>query len=223
MPKQNRAKILILEDDELFLETLIDFLEESNFKVDSCKDGEDALDKSYENSYDLLLLDVNVPKLNGFEVLENIRGQNNNTPAIFLTSYRDKNSLLKGYNKGGDDYLKKPVDLDELLMKINVLLKRTFTKTNSIKIGNFTYFPEEKRLFCGQKDKFLSKKLSSLLELFIENKNRLITKEMIIKRLWDWDQEPSEGSLRVYINQLKNIIGKEMIQNQKGLGYRFEF
>jgi DNA-binding response OmpR family regulator len=214
--------ILILEDDTLFSESLEDFLTEANFEVTLCSDGEMALDKSYENSYDLLLLDVNVPKLNGFEVLQNIREQNDETPAIFLTSFKDKESVLKGFDKGADDYLKKPVDLDELLSRIKALLKRTNPTHESVKIGECIYHPKEKKLICKDSELSLSKKLSELLELLLEQKNQLVTKEYICQRLWEWDKQPSEGSLRVYINELKKLIGKEMITNQKGIGYKLE-
>ncbi len=214
--------ILLLEDDLLFSESLEDFLNEAGFDVDICNDGECALEKSYENNYDLLLLDVNVPKLNGFEVLQNIREQNDNTPAIFLTSFKDKESVLKGFDKGADDYLKKPVDLDELHSRIIALLKRTNCMIGAIKIGKYLYNPKQKKLIFQDEELTLSKKLSDLLDILIEHKNQLVTKEQISERLWEWDKQPSEGSLRVYINELKKIIGKEMIQNQKGIGYKLE-
>lgn len=215
-------KILLLEDDTLFAESLEDFLSELGFCVDVCTDGECALEKSYENRYNLLLLDVNVPKLNGFEVLQNIREQNNDTPAIFLTSFKDKESILKGFDKGADDYLKKPVDLDELHSRINALLKRTECFTKSMKVGKYVYYPKQKMLSYEKEELLLSKKLSDLLDILIEQKNQIVTKEIILQRLWEWHEEPSEGSLRVYINELKKILGKEMIQNQKGVGYKLE-
>lgn len=214
--------ILILEDDTLFAESLEDFLSEAGYNIDISHDGESALEKSYEKSYDLLLLDVNVPKINGFEVLQDIRNQNNNTPAIFLTSFKDKESVLKGFDKGADDYLKKPVDLDELHSRIKALLKRTNRLTETIKIGKYLYHKKEKKLTSKDKELILSKKLYELLDILIEHKNRLVTKELILQRLWEWDKAPSEGSLRVYINELKKIIGKDMIINQKGIGYKLE-
>jgi DNA-binding response OmpR family regulator len=214
--------ILILEDDTLFAESLEDFLSEAGFMVTLCADGELALEKSYENSYDLLLLDVNVPKINGFEVLQDIRSQNNDTPAIFLTSFKDKESVLKGFDKGADDYLKKPVDLDELLSRIKALLKRSNRLTKTIQIGKYIYHTKEKKLTSKDEELILSKKLYALLDILIEHKNQLVTKELILNRLWEWDKAPSEGSLRVYINELKKIIGKDMIVNQKGIGYKLE-
>lgn len=220
--QKEKLKILVLEDDPLFSESLEDFLDEMEFCVELCRDGESALDKSYERRYDLLLLDVNVPEVNGFEVLQTIRANNDDTPAIFLTSFKDKDSILKGFDKGADDYLKKPVDLDELYMRIMALLKRSKKLTDTIQIGTCTYNPKQKTILKDNEELILSKKLSDLLDLLLSNPNRLVTKEMIIDTLWEWDKAPSEGSLRVYINELKKILGKEMIQNQKGLGYKLE-
>ena len=180
--------ILLLEDDILFSESLEDFLSEAGFCVDICNDGEYALQMSYEKNYDLLLLDINVPKLNGFEVLQNIREQNNDTPAIFLTSFKDKESVLKGFDKGADDYLKKPVDLDELHSRIIALLKRTNRVMGDIKIGKYLYNPKQKKLIYQDEEIILSKKLSDLLDILIEQKNQLVTKEQISQRLWEWDK-----------------------------------
>jgi DNA-binding response OmpR family regulator len=118
--------------------------------------------------------------------------------------------------------MKKPIDLDELLSRIKALLKRTNHTHESVKIGECIYHPKEKKLICKDSELSLSKKLSELLELLLEQKNQLVTKEYICQRLWEWDKQPSEGSLRVYINELKKLIGKEMITNQKGIGYKLE-
>ena len=117
-------KILVLEDDELFASTLEDFLTDENLIVDIANDGEKCLALNYEKNYDLYIFDINVPKINGLELLEQLRKSKDNTPTIFLTSYKDKDTLQDAFIKGCDDYLKKPVDLDELLLRIKALLKR---------------------------------------------------------------------------------------------------
>ncbi len=219
----NGLKILILEDDLLFSESLEDFLQELKFQTDICYNGEDALDRSYENSYDLLLLDINVPKLNGFEVLQNIRKQNDNTPAIFITSYKDKDSILRGFDKGADDYIVKPIDLDELQRRITALLKRSNKLVKDIQIGKFKYNKIEKKLYNTYEEFLLPDKVSKLLEILIENKNSIVPKEILLNSIWNWGENSSEGSLRVYINELKKILGKDMIDNQKGVGYKLKF
>ena len=216
-------KLLVLEDDTLFLESLEDFLEEEGFFVDTANNGEEVLELCYENSYDLYLFDINVPKLNGIEVLKQIREKNDETPTIYLTSYKDKDKLTEGFLSGCDDYLKKPVDLDELLLRINSLLKRSGKILNEIKLSDEIYFdPKNRRILKNSEDMLIASKIIDLIELFIEKKDTIITKNMIIDKLWSFDEEYSEGSIRVYINNLKKLIGKDKITNIKGVGYKFE-
>ena len=216
-------RILLLEDDELFAETLEDFLEDEGFTIDIANDGEKALDLNYETNYDLYLLDINVPKINGLELLKDLRESGDETPAIFLTSYKDKETLAEGFLSGADDYLKKPVDLYELLLRIKSLLKRVGKQTSKIVIDENTVFePSLKRVFKDGNDMNLAMKVIDLLELFLENRDKIITKEMIVSKLWSVDEEYSEGSIRVYINHVKKIFSKEKIINIKGIGYKFE-
>ena len=212
------CKILILEDDTLFGETLVDFLEDESFNVSWARDGLEAEQVCYENNFDLMLFDINVPNLSGLSLLKSIRSSQNSTPVIFLTSYKDKNTMLKGFDIGCDDFLRKPVDLDELLYRIKAVLLRTSPQIKTYQLSNFIYDYTNKTL----DDKILTLKQSKLLELLIKNKDNLTTKQMIYDKLWEWDKTPSDGSLRVYINELKKILGSNAIKNYKGLGYKLE-
>ncbi len=217
-------KILILEDDELFASTLEDFLSDEGFEVDIAFDGEECLSKNYEKNYDLYIFDINVPKINGLELLQQLRKSQDNTPTIFLTSYKDKDTLQDAFFKGCDDYLKKPVDLDELLLRIKALLKRNKKQFDNIKLSeNIVFNPQNKRVYEDNIDLNLSMKILELLELFIENRGNIVTKEMIISKLWSTSEEYSEGSIRVYINQIKKLLDKDSIINIKGVGYKIEF
>ncbi len=212
--------ILILEDDTLFAESLEDFLEEEGFFITLAHDGEKALELAYEKYFDLLLLDVNVPKLTGFEFLSHLRERQQNTPAIFITSFKDKQSIKKGFLQGADDYLTKPVDLDELLLRIVALLRRCHKLEESIMIGTAIFYPK-KGIIHSQGEKYQpSKKVILLLELLIAHQNTIVSTERIYAHLWAWDETPSPSSLRVYINDLKKILGKEHIINHKGIGYK---
>jgi len=216
-------KILVLEDDELFLETLEDFLTEEGFIVDIAKDGEEVLELCYEKKYDLYLFDINVPKINGINLLKQLRKQNDNTATIYLTSYKDKEMLTKGFLTGCDDYLKKPVDLDELLLRINSLLKRSGKVFDIIQLNNeLSFNPQTRRVLKHDEDLNLASKIIDLLELFLQNKDTIISKEMIINKLWEFNEEYSEGAIRVYINNLKKLLGKDSIKNIKGIGYKLE-
>ena len=218
-------KILVLEDDELFASTLEDFLTDESFIVDIANDGEECLALNYEKNYDLYIFDINVPKINGLELLEQLRKSNDNTPTIFLTSYKDKDTLQDAFIKGCDDYLKKPVDLDELLLRIKALLKRNKKQFDLVNLSNKIYFnPINKRVYEDELDLNLPIKVLELLELFIENRGEIVTKEMIISKLWATNEEYSEGSIRVYINQIKKLFeNKDVISNIKGVGYKIEF
>ena len=216
--------ILVLEDDELFSSTLEDFLSEEGFSVDLAFDGEECLNLNYEKKYDLYIFDINVPKINGLDLLKQLKSAGDNTPTIFLTSYKDKDTLQQGFLNGCDDYLRKPVDLDELILRIKALLKRNKKQFEIVTLSpTLSFNPETKRVLENGVDLNLSIKIADLLELFIENKGSIVTKDMIISKLWNIDQEYSEGSIRVYINHIKKLLGKDSIRNVKGIGYKVEF
>jgi DNA-binding response OmpR family regulator len=223
--RRNRpVQILLLEDDILFCETLEDFLDDEGYIVHTAKDGEEALSLNFENNYDLYLLDINVPKLNGLELLKELRQSGDNTPAIFLTSYKDKETLKEGFLNGADDYLTKPVDMEELLLRMNSLLKRSGKQQKSIKVTDELIFnPVTKRILKNGEDLNAPVKVTQLFELCLENRQAIVTKEMIVDRLWSVGEEYSEGSIRVYINNVKKLLGNKSISNIKGVGYKIEF
>lgn len=218
------SKILILEDDKLFCESLEDFLSDEGFEVDTASNGEEALDKNFENNYDLYLLDINVPKINGLDLLKELRQSGDDTPSIFLTSYKDKETLQQGFINGADDYLKKPVDLDELLLRINSLLKRCGKQIQEVTLNNgLMYNPQTKRLLKDDRDLQVPNKVIDLFELCLENRNSIVSKEMIVEKLWSINEEYSEGSIRVYVNNLKKLLPSDSLINIKGIGYKVEF
>ncbi len=213
--------ILLLEDDNLFCETLKDFLQEEGFLVESVSDGKMALDRVYEKSFDIFLLDVKVPKINGFDFLKLLRDSGDETPAIFITSLTSIKDLSKGFLVGGDDYLKKPFELEELLIRINALLKRN-KKDDLIKIDEeFVLDIKRKQLYKNGEVLDLHLKDIQLLTLFVKNRGKVVTKEMILETLWP-REEPSFGAIRVYVNNLKKIFSKDKIKNIRGIGYKFE-
>jgi len=215
-----RRKILLVEDDKLFAESIIDFLEDEDFYVDFSCDAEDALEKSYQHNYDLFLFDINLPGISGIELLNALRENQNDTPAIFLTSYKDDETLKECFINGCDDFLKKPVKIDELLLRINAVLKRVKKVEKIFRLSKNSYYDFNKRsVFIDDRDIRLPLKVIQLLELFIQKNNTVITFEDITSHLWSVNEEISEGSLRIYIKRLREIIGKEKIKNIKKIGY----
>ncbi len=223
MINDNRRKIFLLEDDILFAQTIIDFLEDEGYIIDHAKDGEEALEKAYENVYDIYLLDINVPKLNGIEFLKQIRANGVQTPVIFLTSYKDDDTLKECFISGCDDFLRKPFKVNELLLRISAILKRTCNVDTIVKIApNTIYHFETRKITQDNQELQVPLKIIQLLELFLEYDNKTISSDIIINRLWSAGEQFSDGSLRNYILTLRKIVGKEKIINIKKFGYEIK-
>lgn len=211
-------KILLLEDDKLFNETLQDFLEVEGFKVDCVLDPYSALDLTYENNYDLYLFDVNLPYESGFDLLKKLRASGDDTPTIFITSRDDKASLKEGFIQGGDDYITKPIDVDELLLRVNAVLRRQVRK-EVVQIGRYSFDILTKVLYKDDEKVELSVKGSELLFVLLEGQGEVVPLEQIKSHLWSVSEEASDGALRVYITQLKKYFPTQ-IENIRGVGYR---
>ena len=218
-----KNKILLLEDDLNLSETVAEYFDEQGFEVVCVYDGDDAISSIYENHFDLLLLDVNVPNKNGFDVLKEIRAQNNNVPAIFTTSLNSMDSLEEGYNSGCDDYIRKPFELRELLFRVQTILKREFSqKSDVINItDDITFNSISNELKQNDEEIKLNLKELKLLKFFLQNPNELLSHDRIYDFVWDYDEEYSDNSLRTYIKNLRKILGKDKIVSFKKLGYRF--
>jgi DNA-binding response OmpR family regulator len=213
------VKILLLEDDVLFGESIQDTLEEEGFDVTLCRTGQEALDFSYEQKFDLYLFDINVPLINGLTLLDELRKAGDTTPAIYLTSHQDKAVLRQGYESGADDYMKKPFDTDELLLRIEALLRRTIGKQKTC-VEKLCLDAEHQRIYYDKKELDLSRKEYMLLALLIRHASQVVTKEMIVDELWSANESVSDGAIRVYINRLKQELGTASIENVRGVGYR---
>lgn len=218
-PFSNPPAILLLEDDRLFAETLADFLEEEGYDITVVLDPLSAMDRTFTGRYDLYLLDVNLPFESGFDLLTKLREGEDRTPTIFLTSREDKASLLEGFAVGADDYLRKPVDLDELRVRIEAVLRRREGKRR-IRIGAYEADLVAKRLYRDGKEAELGGRLFDLLMLLAGAHGETVTTERILTELWPREQEASYGALRVYITRLKKLFGNR-IENIRGVGYRF--
>jgi DNA-binding response OmpR family regulator len=218
-----KTKILLLEDDLNLSDTVCDYLEEKGFEVICVYDGEEALSSIYENRFDLLLLDVNVPIKNGFQVLKEIRKDGNNTPAIYITSLNSVDSLEQGYSSGCDDYIRKPFELKELLIRIQTILKREFSQKSEIVniTETITFNSISSELKDADKEIKLNLKELKLLKFFLQHPNELLVHDRIYDYVWDYDEEYSDNSLRTYIKNLRKILGKDKIVSLKKLGYRF--
>lgn len=216
-----KREILVLEDDKLFAQTLEDFLEEMGFCVTLAYDGYEALAKKYAHKYDLCIFDINVPYQNGIDLFVSLKESGDTTPTIFVTSYKDTETLKECFSYGCHDYLKKPIDLDELYCRIENIFRYMCLEGEKVVLSDNCYFDTLNRiLYENDIGIQLPRKVTLLLELFISNANKIVTKEQIIDYLWSASSEYSDGSIRVYINKLKKHIQKERLVSIKGIGYK---
>ncbi|MDF1876940.1 response regulator transcription factor [Sulfurimonas sp. SAG-AH-194-L11] len=215
-------KILLLEDEYSLRISIEEFLEDLGYEVDGFMDGLEAYDAIYDKSYDLLLLDVNVPTLTGFELLKRLRLDDITIPAIFLTSMTDVNDLKEGYKRGCCDYMRKPFDLMELELRIDQALASYLNNdSNVIDLGDsLTYDLKRSQLLLKEKEIVLRKTEKDMLEVLIKNKNAIVSTEMFQDEVWGDYVEPA--TIRVQLNNLKKKLPIGTIQNRRGLGYIIE-
>ena len=224
MSGKTLKKILLLEDDVNLNETIEEFLVENSFDVTCAFDGQSAGDLIYENAFDLLLLDVNVPSPNGFELLKSSRDRGDTTPAIYITSLNSTQDLSKGFESGCDDYVRKPFALEELLLRINNILKRNFfhNPNETLEIDQeFSYDIKADELLRSGAHVALHNKEKLLLKLFLQHANEQVSHEVINEHLWSYEEESSDTALRTYIKNLRKILGKDRIVSIKRYGYKF--
>jgi len=213
------TKVLLLEDDLLFADTLVDLLEESDFEVTHAPNGQSALDATFLKKFDLYLLDINVPLIDGITLLKELREASDNTPAIFLTSHKDKEVLKNSFMSGADDFITKPFDSDELFFRINALLKRI--KSDKVEcIGLLCHDEVHKCISYDKTELDLSKKEYELLLLLMQHINNTVPKELILDELWSRGEGGSDGAVRVYINRIKQLLPQMSIENIRGIGYK---
>ncbi len=216
-----KRKICIVEDDIELNQTLAQFLTMSGFEVVSVFDAVEAIDKIYENSFDIILLDVKIPKLNGFEVAKKIR-KYTKSPIIFITSLDSEKDVEKGFLSGGDDYIRKPFSLKELDLRIKAIFKRIYGSAEEIDLGDGLRFDVVNlELYKNKKKVHLKRKEAKLLKLFLENANRVLEKREILDAIYEYEELPNENSLRTFVKTLRNIIGKEKIETIKDVGYKY--
>jgi two-component system OmpR family response regulator len=219
-----KAKLFLLEDDMTLHETLTEFFEEEGYDVVGAYDGETAEDLLYEQTFDLLILDVNVPYKSGFELLRGARSTGVDTPALFLTTRDAASDVEAGFESGADDYVRKPFALRELLLRVQSMLRRRFSHPahDRMALGDgFEYDLANEQLFHNEEAVKLAEKPRRLLALLLQRRGEVVTHETIATQLWGFDETPSDDALRTYIKTLRSLLGKERIISHKRSGYQF--
>ena len=213
--------ILLLEDDPLLSKILTKHLQ-LNYETTAVYDGNSALDILENQKFDLLILDSNVPGISGLELISELRSYNDTTPIIMITAYQDTIHLKKAFTNGCNDYIRKPFELDELDMRIDNIT-RTFNieQNQLIQITHEILFDANNNKITKNSQIFsIAKKESEFLNYLVKNRQRTVSKEELTQNLWSFESMPSDATLRVYIRNLRSLIGKETIETIRGMGYR---
>jgi DNA-binding response OmpR family regulator len=216
-------KILLLEDDYLYKISIKEFLEELDFYVDDFENGDEALDSIFENSYDLLLLDIRVPGMDGFSLLEYVRNAKIDIPVIILTSLTDIKDLSKGYELGCNDYIRKPFDMVELKFRIEQLIKKSFNINEEMVIlpNLFKFDVNKSILYKDEKQIDLSHKEAELVSLLIQNRSFFVSIETLHERIWE-NKEILYADIRMCIKRIREKTGKDFIKTKRYVGYKID-
>ncbi|MDX4050556.1 response regulator transcription factor [Aliarcobacter skirrowii] len=214
-------KILLLEDELMLNNTITEYLKNIGHMVDSYFDGQDVLD-NIENRYDLLILDVNVPTKDGFMILDELNSKKIHIPTIFISAQIDIEDITKAYSLGAREYLKKPFHLEELGIKINLILKKEQRDTSHIKFSeNYSYSKDKQTLYFNGEPQNLTKKQLEIVHILALNINMIVDFEQF--RIDVWDSENIDNpTIRAEISRLKKSLKEDFIKNIRGLGYKID-
>lgn len=218
-------KLLLIEDETLLVETIQARLTEQHYLVDVARDGDDATYVLQEFSYDLILLDLGLPKRPGLVILESIRQGdfplNTQAPVLILTARNSWQERVEGLKKGADDYLGKPFQCEELLARVEALLRRKHAGSNTIKVANCELNLETKQLKVSDNTYDLTRTEFRLAYVFLSNPNKVFSKEALLACMSDQYYDRESNVIEVYVRKLRKMMGKQAIETLRGLGYRF--
>jgi len=216
-------KILLMEDDAVLSDILLDYLRES-YDVSYAYDSKAVYEALENEKFDLFIFDINVPGQNGLELLQELREFHDTTPAIVITAYTDTAYLKSAFERGANDYIKKPFELEELSARVQNIQRLFHIETQErVNINpNVSFIPSQKQLIKDGKTLSLSAKDSLILSYFLNNAKRVVTNEELIQNIWDFDSMPSDATIRSHIRTIRELIGKEHLQTIRGEGYLYE-
>ena len=219
-------KILIIEDEKLLADSLKALLEKKGFDVECVYDGESGAEYAETGVYDLLILDVMMPKMDGFEVARSVRAKRCGTPILMLTARSGSEDRIRGLNAGADYYLTKPFDTRELLACVNALLRRQGGQVDELSLGNTALDLSSCTLICGENSVRLSAKEFDIMRFLLQSKDAVLSKEVILAKVWGYDSNAVENHVEVYVGFLRKklaAIGSNVrIEAVRRLGYRLE-
>jgi len=217
------VKLLIVEDEYTLRKALVKGFQKLEYTVDAAEDGDAALELYFTNQYNLILLDLNLPKLDGLDVLREIRKENKEIPVLILSARNEVSDKILGLDTGANDYLEKPFHFDELEARARALLRRNFKTSPTIIIcGDVKLDTSLKNVFWGGSEVQFTKKEYGILECLMLNKGRIVSSEELIDAVWESDADSFTNSFKVHINAMRKKLPKDFIKNTKGQGYYVE-
>ena len=217
-------KILVVEDEKDLNRVITKHLKKNNYSVDSCFDGEEALDYISHGEYDLIITDIMMPKIDGYGFIKQLRNDKNSTPIIMLTAKDSLDDKILGLDSGADDYIVKPFEFDELLARIRVLMRRDYGfATNIIQVDDVVLDISKKLVTRSGESIVLTGKEYEVLEYLFKNKTGIISREQILNHVWDYDYEGASNIIDVIIKNIRKKLDvgskKPIIHTKRGLGY----
>ena len=217
-------KILLAEDEVDLNNVVTRYLKKNGYSVDNVLDGEEALDYLEYGEYDLVILDIMMPKVDGFEVIKKLRDKGNHTSVLMLTARDSADDKVKGLDLGADDYIVKPFDFNELMARIRAVVRRKYgNSSNTLVIGDLILDTSEKSVTRAGKQIELTGKEYEVLEYLMQSKNRILSRDQIKEHVWDFDYEGDSNIIDVLIKNIRKKIdietGKQIIYTKRGLGY----
>ncbi len=221
-------RILVVEDEEAIAEALAHILTKNKYLVDTCYDGESGYDNAMTGIYDIIILDIMLPGMNGLDILCGIRKNGIACPVLLLTAKDEISDKVKGLDSGADDYLTKPFAMEELLARIRSLSRRTehAISDNLLEFGDVALNLQTYELSCSGNSLNLGLKEFSIMEYLLNNPNKVMSKEMMIEKIWGYDSDAEYNNVEVYISflrkKLRHIHSSVLIKTVRGVGYRLE-
>ena len=215
------VKILLVEDDENISNSVTAFLHEAGYDTDACLDGNEALEKFYNNSYHLIILDIMLPGINGHELLREFR-KLSGTPVLMMTALGDDDNQVRAFDAEADDYVTKPFKIQLLLKRVEALLRRSGALAKELRCCKLVLRPEDFKAFYDGEELALTLKEFEILMLLVQNKGRTLSHETILSRVWGYDFDGDGSAVHTHIKNLRAKLPENIIKNVRGVGYRIE-
>jgi two-component system response regulator VanR len=213
--------ILVVEDDDNIRNMVCKFLKKAGYSVDACADGDTALERFYDNSYHLVILDILLPGVNGQELLQELR-KIHDTPVLMMTALSDDDNQLRAFNNEVDDYVTKPFSMPILVKRAEALLRRSGALKKEIHAGKLILFPETYSVWYENEQIPLPPKEFEILHFLAQNKGKIVSHETLLIRIWGYDFDGNEGIIHATMKKLRDKLPRGLIRTVKGVGYCLE-